>query len=28
VIHPSVDDTAGPTAEFMTWSPEGPRRFG
>jgi hypothetical protein len=27
VIHPSVAEGAGPTAEFMTWSPDGPRRF-
>lgn len=27
VIHPSLVDGAGPTAEFMTWSPDGPRRF-
>jgi hypothetical protein len=27
VIHPSVDEGAAPTAEFMTWSPDGPRHF-
>jgi UDP-2,3-diacylglucosamine pyrophosphatase LpxH len=28
VIHPSQDEAAGPTGEFMTWSNEGPRKFG
>jgi UDP-2,3-diacylglucosamine pyrophosphatase LpxH len=28
VIHPSLDEAIAPTAEFMTWSPEGPRKFG
>lgn len=28
VIHPSQTDASGPIAEFMTWSPEGPRKFG
>jgi UDP-2,3-diacylglucosamine pyrophosphatase LpxH len=27
VIHPALGGVAAPTAEFMTWSPEGPRKF-
>ncbi len=28
VIHPSADAATAPTAEFMTWADDGPRKFG